>query len=161
MSKSLNCFYFQHSVLFWKKEISFVLLDGLYPNCLPEHSLHCRPFSAHSFFPPPPHFSSLSLSSTVPKLSPLTCLIPNHQVRSSPAFAKLIVPVSRAKHLPFRYKHSFCAELQPVNSVRLGDLPIVPAIEGVSHSSYLRWSCSLDFFIFTEFCHRIFLPFSD
>lgn len=60
MSKSLNCFYFQHSVLFWKKEISFVLLDGLYPNCLPEHSLHCRPFSAHSFFPPPPFLISFS-----------------------------------------------------------------------------------------------------
>lgn len=51
--------------------------------------------------PSPTYFSSLSLSSTVSELSLLACLVPNHQARSRPALAKLIVPVLRAKHLSF------------------------------------------------------------
>lgn len=98
-----------------------MLLDGLYPNCLPEHSLHCRPFSAHSPstpHPPGPHFSSLSLSSTVPKLFPSHVFDPESSSEEQPCICQIICSHLEGKAPPVLQTLSFCAELQPVNSTR-------------------------------------------
>lgn len=113
---SLNCFYFekrnQFCVIRWPLSKLPSRTFSPLPAILCPQSLH----------PPPPlpgpHFSSFSLSSTVPKLFPSHVFDPESSSEEQPCICQIICSHLEGKAPPVLQTLSFCAELQPVNSTR-------------------------------------------